>query len=131
MKLTHRSRVAAALIALLSMLFMQLAVAAYACPELKAVTMTDTMQSEQASMPGCHGMDNKQPNLCYAHADVGNQSLNKPELPQVQPFAAVDLVLTLVMTDVAYRQASILIKPGHIPHASAPPLAIRNCCFRL
>src|SRR5437899_6236970 len=100
MKLSRPSRFVAALIALVSMLFMQLAVAGYACPGLEtgqvseSVAMSaDAGSQSMQSMPGCAGMDAAQPGLCHAHAQVGNQSLDKAELPHVQPFVAAALTL--------------------------------------
>jgi hypothetical protein len=135
MKLSRPSRFVAAFIALVSMLFMQLAVAGYACPSLKNSFLNEqvTMSSDDGnqSMPGCEGMDKEQPSLCHAHDQVGNQSLDKPELPHVQSFIAAALVLVLYDIEA-------VDSPGVIPHAflilkqgSAPPLSISNCCFRI
>ncbi|MBR7784777.1 hypothetical protein KDM89_21835, partial [Undibacterium sp. LFS511W] len=72
MKLSHPSRVVAAFVALFSMLFMQLAVASYACPGL-AMRGGDDMSAMPAvvampTMTDCEGMDQVQPVLCHAHA---------------------------------------------------------------
>lgn len=132
MKLTLRSRVVTALIALMSLLFMQSAIATYACPIWQttldassgAMTMDDTMS-------GCEGMDKVQPNLCHAHADSGNQSLDKPEVPHVQPFIAASLALTLIPVDVVSQQVAVIPGASGMTRATAPPLSIRNCCFRI
>src|SRR5882672_11826515 len=98
MKLSRPSRLIAAFIVLVSMLFMQLAVAGYACPDIAQVSESMSMGVDQA-MAGCQGMDKSRPSLCHAHDQVGNQSLDKPELPHVQPFIAA--ALTLVVHDIA------------------------------
>jgi hypothetical protein len=133
MKLTRQARLAAAVLTLLSMLFMQLAVAAYACPDLKMSEhhAMSSITMDHAVMPGCHDMDKQQRSLCHAHADVGNQSLDKPEIPQVQPFVALDLVAALVPADHAFAQLSLVTSSNQSPPAGAPPLSIRHCCFRL
>jgi hypothetical protein len=135
MKLTRRSRVVTVFIALTSLLFMQFAVAAYACPALQPLHATHDASSAvmtmDASMQGCHGMDKVQPNLCHAHADTGNQSLDKPDIPQVQPFIASNLALTLHPVDVSGQQLAVISLATEITRATAPPLSIRNCCFRI
>ncbi len=136
MKLSRPFRLIAALIALFSILFAQYAVASYACPALnrghatEAMAMSADMDNMQA-IAGCQGMDNMQPGLCHAHAQVGNQSLDKPELPQVQPFLAIGLALTLIPLDVAFHPVRIQPDALALTRSTAPPLSIRNCCFRI
>lgn len=123
--LSRSSRFVTALIALFSILFMQLAVAAYACP-------TMTMQhGDEMAMSHCAGMDMAQPSLCNVHDQAGDQSLNTPELPQVQPFIAT--TFTLVFHDVETIDNSIAVTPASLllTRTTAPPVAIRNCCFRI
>lgn len=138
MKLSCPSRIAAALVALFSMLFMQLAVAGYACPGMAAgqaiesATMSAGMMDRQ-QMEGCEGMDMEQPALCHAHAhdQSSHQSLDKAELPQVQPFVATGLAMVSHANDVAYRSIAIQPTSFLLTRATAPPLSIRNCCFRI
>jgi hypothetical protein len=128
MKSTRPVRFIAALITLCSLLFTQLAVASYACPDLStaghaAVRMHD--------MPGCTGMDADQPNLCAAHCDAGHQSLDAAAVPQVLPFIACQLALVLPSMELI---SSGLAAPAATPpltRTTAPPLAIRHCCFRI
>src|SRR3954464_5483325 len=97
MRLSRPSRFVAAFIALIGMLFMQLAVAGYVCPDFKIGNANESMampaDAGMQGMPGCDGKDAAQPNLCHAHAQAGNQSLDKPQLPHVQPFTAAALTL--------------------------------------
>jgi hypothetical protein len=132
MKLNRRSRAVAALIALMSMLFMQLAMAAYACPALGSAHSDAAMAipDDSHAMPGCHGMDKTQPSLCHAHAEAGHQSLDKPEVPQIQPFMAVGLTLALTTADTAGSQLAAVPESTEASRATSPPLSIRNCCFR-
>jgi hypothetical protein len=135
MKLSRPSRFVAALIALLSVLYMQFAVASYSCPGL---TMDHASESAamvadagDESMDGCMGMDKEQPSLCHAYDQAGNQSLDKPGVPPVQAFTPVALVQTLVTTDVAILPIHEQTEPFSLRRTTAPPLAIRNCCFRI
>lgn len=135
MNRSRQSRFVAALIALFGVLFMQLAVASYACPELQmgqagASTAMSTDAADQ-NMVGCQGMDKVQPSLCHAHDQVGNQSLDKAELPHVQPFMAA--ALTLVFDDIEPAYSPIAAQPDSVllTRATAPPLSIRHCCFQI
>lgn len=136
MRHRSRSRAIAALIALASMLFMQLALAGYACPSLKVAheipaEMSNRMSTDQA-MQGCHGMDKVQPNLCQAHDQAGKQSLDKPELPSVQPFIAGS-ILTTVFREIELAAAPVSVQayPLLLTRTTAPPLSIQLCCFRI
>jgi hypothetical protein len=122
----RKSRLFAALITLFSLLFMQLAVASYACPNLQP-----RPASAAEPMPGCAGMDMEQPSLCHAHDQVGNQSLDKPNVPQVQPFVAVGLTQALRFIEPSFHSLPTQPRSLVLKRTTAPPLAIRNCCFRI
>lgn len=136
MKIFRPSRLIAACMVLVSMLFMQLAVAGYACPGLnigqinQAASASMSMEDAQA-MTGCAGMDVVQPSLCHASDQAGNQSLDKPAAPHVQAFMAA--ALTLVFHHIEVDLTATEVQPHSLllARSTAPPLAIRNCCFRL
>ena len=125
MKLSRPSRFVAALIALCSMLFVQLALASYTCPML-----TPPAAMGQA-MVDCAGMDMEQPAMCGTHAHSGHQSLDKPEIPQVQPFMATSLTVTLASAILALDPAQDPPTAALLKRSTAPPLIIRHCCFRI
>lgn len=138
MKLSRPSRFIAAFIALFGMLFMQLAVASYVCPGMKTGGGSDTVAMsatgvDQQGMSRCEGMDMTQIGLCHAHAydQAGKQSLDKPELPLVQPFVPVGLVLALDAIDVTARPLAMPPESSLLTRTTAPPISIRNCCFRI
>jgi hypothetical protein len=133
MRLPRRSRLVAAVITLFSILFMQLAVASYACPALNV----GHEQSAQAvavenmgDMASCDEIDPDEPSLCYAHDQAGNQSLDKPGVPPLQPFLAIGFWLPLTQA-AAPHPVPADHQSTSLKHATAPPLAIRNCCFRI
>ncbi|MBS0309505.1 MAG: hypothetical protein JSS58_11135 [Proteobacteria bacterium] len=134
MKPSHSFRLVTALVALISVLFTQLAVAAYACPGMKIEQVSQAvampMEDHQA-MSGCAGMDDVQPGLCHAHDHAGNQSLDKPELPLIQPFVPTGFVLAIGFTEIIDRPLTARPTSIVLTRAAAPPLAIRNCCFRI
>ena len=137
MRFTRHSRFVTALVALFSVLFMQLAVAAYACPTIKA-TPEIASQAGWASadshseMSGCEGgVDPEQPALCFAYSQEGGQSLYKPQVPDVQPAVVVDVVRQIVDATLVLRPDTTYAQAPWLMRASAPPLSIRNCCFRI
>ena len=140
MKPSRPSRLITAVVVLLSMLFMQLAVAAYACPVLLGTSnqampveamVMDQSNMDQTAMNGCPGKDIVQPSLCHAHDHSGSQSLDKPVLPDVVPFIPSALVATLIVLDPADRPAYFTPDLTLLMRTTAPPLSIRNCCFRI
>jgi len=132
----RRLRLPGALIALLGMLFMQLALAAYACPDESSSTVQTSaaqmlsMPMDEA-MPGCGELDVEQPGLCHAHAQVGSQSMDRADAPQVQPFVALGFTQTIRTTDLSCLSTNPRLLDDLIARTTAPPLAIRNCCFRI
>jgi hypothetical protein len=135
MRLTRSCRWYAAVIALISMLFMQLAVAAYACPQLNVTSSGERGQPMEMArghaMSCCEKPDPVQPALCHAHGDVGKQSLDKPEPPPVHPFSAVGFAISLPRVDTFDNTASAPADSASLARTTAPPLAIRHCCLRI
>lgn len=133
MRLTRKTRLTAALLALVSMLFMQLAVAAYVCPGLQmgdqGAVMLSQSQPDSGSMPDCDQPDPKQPALCHAHCQDGKQSLDKAELPPILPALASGFFTAVVNSDILQRPFSTSVPL--LTRTTAPPLSIRNCCFRI
>jgi hypothetical protein len=134
MKLSFPSRLVVACIALFSMLFMQLAMASYTCPGMEVGSESASASMPGMEMAGCEGMDMQQPTLCHTHAfgEATKQSLDKADIPQVQPFIPVGFVLALPAVDAAIGTTAA---PTHtsilLTRTTAPPIAIRHCCFRI
>lgn len=136
MKLSRRSRLATALLALISVLFVQLAVAAYACPSRQIVQASQdavVATPGHGNMEGCEGMDAGTADvaLCHVHCQPDTQSLDKPDLPGVFPFVAFALVLTVADPSVQLKQLVLPREPLSLRRITSPPLSIRNCCFRI
>jgi hypothetical protein len=121
-----RLRIAAALAAIVCLLFSQLAVAAYICPPLRHSVATETVL--QAADRGGNG-DDLCAALCLAHCNPAESSLNHPQadappvlLVALHPLAAPcepDVrVLTAPQLEVPIRSHS-------------PPFSILHCCFRI
>ena len=131
-----KSRKLAALFALVSLLFSQIALGWYQCPGESAATLVQAEIASgsggAASMAGCDGMDLEHRNLCLAHAQAGNQSLDRPQAPDVPAFAmtgpsiAVEPIAAVFFNPVQSSPGTALLA-----RSTAPPIAIRNCCFRI
>ena len=78
-------------------------------------------------------MDARQPTLCHAHSNdqASKQSLDKPELPQVAAFASVGLTQIVESSDIVSAALSVEPESLVLTRTTAPPIAIRNCCFRI
>lgn len=128
-------RILAAVLALVSMLFTQLAVAAYRCPTGLAEQEAPAVMSMAAD--GAHDMENcterqEHPSaLCHAHCQPDEQSLDRTPFPDVSPFVPASMVATLAP---ALPVLSPARSPGVRPlmeRVTSPPLPIRFCCFRI
>lgn len=137
MRLSRRPRLITAFIALFSVLFMQLAVAAYACPGLQPAPVSGMADmhmdsASSADMPGCDGMvDLEQPSLCHAYSQVGKQSLDKPPVPDVPPAVPVMLVSVISHIDFTFDPISRHAEAAWLMRSSSPPISVRHCCFRI
>lgn len=126
---TKQRRLITVVFALFSLLFMQLAVAGYACPiEDKAVEMA---AMAQAGMPcaGDMAQDTEQPGLCHAHCQSPQQSVEKVQLPA--PGAAVATGFSYTVQPVHLVIPSYPRQESLLPRTNSPPLQVRNCCFRI
>ena len=131
-----RLRSVAALAAMVSLLFSQLAVAAYACPALLHSTAAEPV-SQTADhgtdvvhdVDMCAEHDTARPGLCLAHCNPADLSLNHAQadappvtLIALYPLASVCepalLAATAPQTAVPLRNHS-------------PPHAVLHCCFRI
>jgi len=132
MALRRRTRLFTMLIALVSLLSMQLAVAGYSCPGT-ASKVTEMAKMAQSGMPCVEimasDMDDLQPGLCHAHCQTEHQSADKHQVPAAAlPIHCGTGFITLRLVPLprgAPLQAPLLTR------TTAPPVAVRHCCFRI
>lgn len=115
-----------ALAGIVALLFSTLSVAAYACPG------DPTGSGTMANMPeDCPDRNAGQPNLCKAHYSAGQQQTTTG----VADFPPLPLVHGLLMSLLPGVSTTAPAARGQAAAAptrtAAPPIAIRNCCFRL
>ena len=120
-----------ALLALASLLFSQLALAAYACPgDAPGATGASAASSlADRPMPNCDGMDMEQSALCQAHSQDGNPPLERAQSPDVPPFIVASFIVAVAIDATPVPPP----RPDRslIARATAPPLAVLHCCFRI
>lgn len=127
--MTRRIREFAALLALVCVLFTQLAVPAYACPMLfPDPAAVETMAEEV----GCGGesIDAGEKGLCQAHCLQGDQSIEKRAVVPVNSFTAIPAMALRVSPQEAHSQPIPERLPLLLARDTAPSLAMRHCCFR-
>ena len=133
MKLRRKYRILTALIALVGMLFMQLAVASYVCPGGIAgpLIAADSAQTPMQSMPDCDGPDPANPALCQAHCQDAKSSLDKPQTPSVTPAAVMVSVILTPLVPLLPATMPSTEPEWLLQRITAPPMSIRHCCFRI
>src|SRR3569832_1092472 len=125
-----------ALAVLLSILFAQIAVATYVCPDFLGKSLSDTMQmtpheARMTNSAGCVEIDKSNPNLCVQYARSGDQSLDRASVVLFAPslgflyfaFSYIQSVGRLIT--VRYIALDLLARGG------APPRAGRRGRFRI
>ena len=108
-------RFATALFVVLSMLFAQLALAAYVCP-LEAATAA-TVAMMEAGVP-CEGMDEQQPALCHQHTADPGKAFEAVKLPAA---SLPMLVFVLVLQPLPDRAATAALPWATTPESRPPP----------
>jgi hypothetical protein len=133
----RRHRLLTMLIALVSLLFMQLAVAGYVCPAgMSGMKAEGTEVSTHAGMPCAvsmsiskASMDDAQPALCHAHCQSDQQSADTYHLPDLPVMPAIAAVFG--QQDVLSISLGVPRQAPLLQRTTAPPLSVRNCCFRI
>ncbi|NYE61292.1 hypothetical protein FHW58_002499 [Duganella sp. 1224] len=130
MRATRPCRFFVIVFAVFSMLYTQCALASYVCPS--TLMPGGAAQSAQmAQMADCTGVDKQQPGLCHAHGHKFQQSLDKPDLPQVAPFLSAGLVRVVLPAAPPSFHAAAAPPAAALAYPTSPPIAIRHCCFRI
>ncbi|EGF30317.1 hypothetical protein IMCC9480_1708 [Oxalobacteraceae bacterium IMCC9480] len=122
MKILPLRRLLVVFVAIIGVLFAQLALAAYACPGQTSAMVVQ-------AMPDCAGMDLAQPGLCHASQHDGHQVPDKPGTPHAPLFIPAALVRQLVPATLPVPRR---IPPGFLlARTTAPPNTILHCRFQL
>ncbi len=128
MKLARPWRRFLSVLTLLAVLFSQMAVAAYACPNM-APAMAQMEEGAEA-MPCCAEPDAEAPQLCWQHYQAGKQSADRPDAPTVSPVVAVLHVAPAPVLVPPDEPVAAAFDPPLLARRVEPPASILNCCFR-
>jgi hypothetical protein len=114
-----------------TLLFAQLAVAAYACPGLSAMASAPPAGGTDMAMP-CADMDAATPNLCAEHCRYGQQTAD--HAPAATPTPAL-LSLLYALPPALPAEGGAASTPASasvaLTGAASPPLAILHCRWRI
>ena len=117
-----------------AILFVQIAVSAYACPSLlkssdrtATVATTDSMPKDCDQMAGM--LDPAAPSLCYTHCHNHEQSADHADSPMLPPSLFATLYWLAGQTPV--EPVSDTPEASVLHAALSPPHAILHCCFRI
>lgn len=117
-------------VALLGLVYAQLAVSAYACPrglepapsgEAVAMAAAEDMAGMHCAEMGAAGADTNVSALCVQHCDQGNQTVGSSQPPDFQPTLFLLPTFALADADDAAREA-VLKTPLQMRVTSPPPL---------
>ena len=130
MKIPNSFRLVVACLTLISLLFMQLALASYVCPAMPGVT--NQLSSDAAMKTPCQQTDLDQPALCRIHAsDSGSKlSLDKPDVPDVHAFVPVRIAQTIKALPVIAHAIDLPAR-SRATYLHPPPTLILHCCFQI
>jgi hypothetical protein len=130
----RRHRLITAFLAVVSLVFMQLAVAGYICPTGGMSGVGGSAMASHVGMPCAASMaktmDQSQPGLCHAHCQADPQSADTYQLPNLPILAAIAADFPLMVVIAADAHVAPLQAPL-LQRATAPPLSVQNCCFRM
>jgi hypothetical protein len=129
--MTHICRRFVARLLIASLLFLQLAVAAYACPAVSPASdvATSVAMADDMPMDGSALDDPAQPNLCKQHCEQNSQVLDQ-SLPVALATPILPL-LAVVDSEPGLRCVVSADSREFLARATAPPAAIRFCVFRI
>ncbi len=125
-----------AFFAVVSLLFMQLAVASYVCPSGEAQGTASRVTASHAGMPcaqamaASQAMDQGQPGLCKAHCQADQQSADTYQLPSLPVLPAIPADFPPVLDGLNVAHATPL-QAVLLQRSTAPPLSVQHCCFRI
>lgn len=112
-----------------SLLFLQVAVAAYACPQVSVA-----LSAEGTKMTDCAAMeklDQNNPGLCAEHCHVGEQASHQVEPPIVAGASGPGFVVLFPVVEALRAEPPSASFADPLVLTSAPSHAILHCCFRI
>lgn len=130
MRLTRKNRLVTALYTLFSLLFMQLAVSAYACQGVPT-GQADISTQSMAAMDGqdCQKMEQDHSNVCKSHCEKSSQSVDS--VSHATPDAPVLPLLAVTSKLDAHRSSTSALHGALFAGIAAPPPSLRFSVLRI
>ncbi|WP_066453199.1 hypothetical protein [Castellaniella caeni] len=128
MRTIFTKRLLVALVAMLSLLFMQLASAAYGCSQTLMGDVGSTT-SVQTGYADCMHMDAAHPNLCIAQACVSSNVPLVHKLKASLHAASSQRTDLLPASSDTFASTPLMRPSPGLFRAISPPLSIRDCRF--
>lgn len=128
---THRFRFLTILGCLLGLLLSNAALAGYVCPgSQKAVEIARMVEAQMpCAEEMSRAMDDEQPGLCHAHCQGSQLTADTFQPPAIADRMELGGALTVRVfastMPMGHRVQPVLLRE------TGPPLAVRNCCFRI
>ena len=119
--------------AVAAMLFAQLAVAAHACQALSGADAAALPAAEHGNDEGlpCNEMQSQPANICLQHCADSPQSFDQHPVASVVPFAGSAYHVGRSDRLAVFLQSAQSHSHALLARVTAPPLSVRNCCFRI
>lgn len=136
MHLPRPVRIITAFLALVALLFVQLAVAGHSCDVLGnahqfANITVAADKSAHHCMTDCTGTGGEERSVCEKHCNPGDNSLDRPALPDLVASIPATLVFHVVDAYLPVQSATWRSDAFFLTRSVEPPLSVRNCCFRI
>lgn len=133
MILSRTARKVAAVLGICAIVFAQAAIAAHACAAFASEEGPASVMAAPAGHDNtpCGDMEAVAQKLCVNHCQAGQQSIDHY---QPTPTVPVAIVIGRVVPDhrpeIVFRSTQAY-SHALLARATVPPLAVRNCCFRI
>jgi hypothetical protein len=126
----RRYRLLSAWVALLGILFSQMVLSAYACPQLLPANVPAQMEShgDMVGMP-CAGMDSEQPVLCEQYGQQGHQSVGSNSPFDFHPVLGLLFVAAASNPDAGLPMFDL--RSSLLARAASPPPLLRSQRLRI
>jgi len=118
-------RIAITTLAVVSLLFSQLALAGYICPQQSAA---ESMAARMAAGQPCDGMDSSQPALCHQHSADPARVAEAVKAPTAPPPAVAQILQLPALPEVL---AAGVVPASGAPEARPPPAPLFLSTLRL
>ena len=117
-----------------TLLFLQLAVAAYACPSPRGDGAAPCAQQSGDATQGARAdpiyLDPAAPNLCQQHCQQGSQAVDSGT-PVAAPMIALPPLLAILAPPSRHSAPESGHQPGFLTRETEPPCSIRFCVLRV